>query len=47
MIVDGSLVRSCLTLAVRAAGADVETIEGVGTDDELSPIQEAFCTGGE
>ncbi|HEX5114163.1 MAG TPA: (2Fe-2S)-binding protein [Pseudonocardiaceae bacterium] len=43
VIVDGALVRSCLMLAVQADGADVETIEGVGTEDELSPIQEAFC----
>jgi aerobic carbon-monoxide dehydrogenase small subunit len=43
VIVDGSLVRSCLMLAVQADGASVETIEGVGTEDELSPVQEAFC----
>ena len=43
VIVDGALVRSCLMLAVQADGAAVETIEGIGTEDELSPIQEAFC----
>jgi carbon-monoxide dehydrogenase small subunit len=43
VIVDGALVRSCLMLAVQADGASVETIEGIGADDEPSPLQEAFC----
>ena len=43
VIVDGALVRSCLMLAVQADGSSIETIEGLGTDDELSPVQEAFC----
>jgi carbon-monoxide dehydrogenase small subunit len=43
VIVDGSLVRSCLMLAVQADGCSVETIEGVGTDGEMSEMQEAFC----
>ena len=43
VIVDGALVRSCLMLAVQADGSSVETIEGVGTGDELSPLQQAFC----
>jgi aerobic-type carbon monoxide dehydrogenase small subunit (CoxS/CutS family) len=44
VIVDGSLVRSCLMLAVQADGGSVETIEGIGQDGELSPMQEAFCS---
>ncbi len=43
VIVDGSLVRSCLILAVQADGTSVETIEGIGTEEQLSPLQEAFC----
>jgi carbon-monoxide dehydrogenase small subunit len=43
VIVDGALVRSCLMFAVQADGASVETIEGVGTENEMSPLQEAFC----
>jgi carbon-monoxide dehydrogenase small subunit len=40
--VDGELVRSCLMLAVQAEGAEIETVEGLGTPDSLHPIQEAF-----
>lgn len=43
VIVDGMLVRSCLMFAVQADGTSIDTIEGVGTADEMSPIQEAFC----
>ena len=43
VIVDGALVRSCLMLAVQADGSSIETIEGLGSKDELSPVQEAFC----
>ncbi|MEZ5839760.1 MAG: (2Fe-2S)-binding protein [Hyphomicrobiales bacterium] len=40
--VDGRAVKSCTMLAVQAAGADVTTIEGIGTPDALHPVQEAF-----
>jgi aerobic carbon-monoxide dehydrogenase small subunit len=40
--VDGAIVRGCLMLAVQADGAEVTTIEGVGTEDNLHPLQEAF-----
>jgi aerobic carbon-monoxide dehydrogenase small subunit len=43
VIVDGALVRSCLMLAVQADGSAIETIEGVGTEDGMSDVQEAFC----
>jgi carbon-monoxide dehydrogenase small subunit len=46
VLVDGRLVRSCLYLALRAAGRDVLTIEGLGVDGQLDPIQEAFVTHG-
>ena len=43
IIVDGALTRACLMFAVQADGKSIETIEGVGTEDKMSPIQEAFC----
>ena len=42
VLVDGKPVRSCLMFAVQVDAADVKTIEGVGTDDELHPVQRAF-----
>jgi len=45
VLVDGALVKSCLMLAVQAAGREVTTVEGLATRDELHPIQEAFVAG--
>lgn len=42
VLVDGTLVKSCLMLAVQADGCDVTTIEGLSTQGTLHPIQEAF-----
>ena len=39
---DGRAVKACTVLAPQADGADVVTIEGIGTPDELHPMQEAF-----
>jgi carbon-monoxide dehydrogenase small subunit len=39
---DGAAVKSCTVLAVQADGSSVTTIEGLGSDDELHPMQEAF-----
>jgi aerobic carbon-monoxide dehydrogenase small subunit len=39
---DGQSVKSCTVLAVQADGAEVMTIEGIGTEDNLHPMQEAF-----
>jgi carbon-monoxide dehydrogenase small subunit len=39
---DGKAVKSCTVLAVQADGAEVTTIEGMGTEDNLHPLQEAF-----
>jgi carbon-monoxide dehydrogenase small subunit len=39
---DGRAVKSCTVLAVQADGAKVTTIEGLGTEDDLHPLQEAF-----
>ena len=56
IIMDGKSVNSCMILAVEADGARLETIEGEGSVDALSPVQEAmknnhavqcgFCTSG-
>ena len=48
VLVNGAAVRSCLMFAVQADGAEVTTIEGIGTPDgELSTLQSAFrdCHG--
>jgi carbon-monoxide dehydrogenase small subunit len=39
---NGEAVKSCTVLAVQADGADVTTIEGLGSEDKLHPVQEAF-----
>lgn len=44
VLLDGKPVRSCLMFAAQAEGHDVTTIEGVGTPDDLHPVQEAFRT---
>lgn len=42
VIVDGRRVTSCLTLAVMQEGHDITTIEGLGTPNNLHPMQAAF-----
>jgi aerobic-type carbon monoxide dehydrogenase small subunit (CoxS/CutS family) len=42
VIVNGAAVRSCLMLAVQAHGAKVTTVEGLSSDEALSPLQAAF-----
>jgi aerobic carbon-monoxide dehydrogenase small subunit len=39
---DGRAVKSCTVLAAQADGAQVTTIEGLGSEDALHPMQEAF-----
>ena len=39
---DGEAVKSCTVLAVQADGAEVTTIEGLGSADQLHPLQQAF-----
>ena len=43
MLVDGRPRYSCLQLAVDMEGKQVTTVEGLGSPDELSPVQSAFC----
>ena len=42
VLVDGMAVSSCLFLAWFLDGADVQTIEGIGTPETLDPVQQAF-----
>ncbi|MGN6030947.1 MAG: (2Fe-2S)-binding protein [Thermomicrobiales bacterium] len=40
--VDGLTAKSCTMFAVQADGAAIETIEGLATDGEFHPVQQAF-----
>ncbi len=42
VIFDGQPVRSCLMFAVQADGHEITTVEGLGTPDNLHPLQKAF-----
>jgi len=42
VLLNGDPVRSCLVFAVQAHGHEVMTVEGLGTIDDLHPIQQAF-----
>ena len=42
MIVDGTLVKSCMLLAVQADGATIETVESLAEGEELSKLQQSF-----
>lgn len=42
VLLDGRRINSCLTLAVMHEGAQITTIEGLGTPDKLHPMQAAF-----
>jgi aerobic-type carbon monoxide dehydrogenase small subunit (CoxS/CutS family) len=42
VIFDGTLVKSCMLLAVQADGASIETVEGLAEDDQLTELQQAF-----
>jgi aerobic carbon-monoxide dehydrogenase small subunit len=46
VIMNGQAVASCIVPALQAMDAEIETIEGVGTGDNLHPIQEAFIDKG-
>jgi carbon-monoxide dehydrogenase small subunit len=39
---NGDAVKSCTVLAVQADGEEVTTIEGMGSEGDLHPMQEAF-----
>jgi aerobic carbon-monoxide dehydrogenase small subunit len=42
VIVDGESLKSCMLLAIQADGAKVETVEGLASGGELTPLQQAF-----
>ena len=42
VIFDGTLVKSCMLLAVQADGAKIETVEGLADEEQLSPLQQSF-----
>ena len=46
VLLDGQRINACLTLAVMHDGAKVTTIEGLGTPDQLHPLQAAFIAQG-
>jgi carbon-monoxide dehydrogenase small subunit len=47
VLLDGRPARSCLLLAATVDGHEVTTVEGLGTPDDLHPVQRAFreCHG--
>jgi carbon-monoxide dehydrogenase small subunit len=42
VLVDGEPVKSCTMLAAMADGHEVQTVEGMGRDGQLDPIQQGF-----
>jgi len=42
VLLDGESVKSCTLLAVQAEGREITTIEGMSSDGQMHPIQEAF-----
>ena len=42
VIVDGKLIKSCMMLAPQADGTEIETVEGIAQNGELSVVQRAF-----
>lgn len=46
VLIDGDVVRGCLSLAVNCTGREITTIEGLAPPGELSPVQQAFLDAG-
>jgi len=42
ILLNGEPVYSCMYLAIRADGANITTVEGLASKDELDPVQQAF-----
>ena len=42
VIVDGAAAKSCTLLGVQVDGAEIQTIEGLASNGELHPVQQAF-----
>jgi carbon-monoxide dehydrogenase small subunit len=46
VIMNGEAINSCMVPALKAEGAVVETIEGIGSADKLHPLQDSFVEHG-
>ena len=46
VMVDGKIVRGCLSLAANCTDKEIKTIESIESNDTLSPIQQAFLDAG-
>ena len=42
VLLDGASIRSCITFAVQADGAEISTVEGLARDGEMHPLQDEF-----
>jgi aerobic-type carbon monoxide dehydrogenase small subunit (CoxS/CutS family) len=42
VLLDGEAVKSCMMLAIDAEGHEITTVEGLGTPEKMSPVQQAF-----
>jgi aerobic-type carbon monoxide dehydrogenase small subunit (CoxS/CutS family) len=42
VLIEGRAARACLCLAVQAEGLSIETVESLGSPEQLHPIQQAF-----
>jgi len=42
VLLNGDSVRSCLTFAVQLDGAEIETVESLGSVEDLDPLQQAY-----
>jgi aerobic-type carbon monoxide dehydrogenase small subunit (CoxS/CutS family) len=46
VLLDGRPLNSCSYLALQAGGREITTVEGLGADDDLHPLQRAFLEEG-
>ncbi|NIQ38413.1 MAG: 2Fe-2S iron-sulfur cluster binding domain-containing protein [Proteobacteria bacterium] len=46
VLMDGEPVNSCLVMAVKAQGKEILTVEGLGSQERLHPLQKAFVEYG-
>ena len=46
VLLDGKPVHSCLTLAIKAQGSEIQTIEGLAEGENLHPLQQSFVDHG-
>jgi len=42
VLLNGEPIRSCLTIALTVAGKKIETVEGLGQEGKLHPLQQSF-----